>query len=225
MHNKNLLLVGHRQPNSNNLWMLHHPNDNKNIPQAMQAINASAKPDDLVRFAHAALYSPAIKTLKEAIRKRYIHGFPGLSLESINKYPPLSKATVKGHLDRVRKNRKSTKRTQQEPPKDVADPTDVHELDKDVTFPEGLSDTNTPDACYVATIQTNDRTKDRAYSDQTGKFPVPSTSGNTQIFVLYHFDANYIFLEPMKNKTKESILAAYKRVYKRIKNAGLQIRL
>jgi hypothetical protein len=75
--------------------------------------------------------------------------------------------------------------------------------------------------CYI----TVEDTTSKAYSDQTGRFPVPSISGNTQVFVLYHYDGNQIFLEPMKGKSKESMLQAYTKVYKRIQAAGLHVDL
>jgi hypothetical protein len=40
--------------------------------------------------------------------------------------------------------------------------------------------------CYITVVDTTSK----AYSDQTGRFPVPSISSNTQVFVLYHYDGN-----------------------------------
>jgi hypothetical protein len=42
---------------------------------------------------------------------------------------------------------------------------------------------------------------DTAHSDQTGRFPVTSSSGNKYIMVLVKVDGNFIDAEPMKNKT------------------------
>ncbi len=42
---------------------------------------------------------------------------------------------------------------------------------------------------------------DTAHSDQTGRFPVTSSSGNKYIMVLVEVDGNFIDAEPMKNKT------------------------
>jgi hypothetical protein len=54
---------------------------------------------------------------------------------------------------------------------------------------------------------------------------IPSSSGNTQVFVLYHYNGNRIFMEAMKGKSKESMLAAYTKVYQCIQEAGLQVNL
>jgi len=63
------------------------------------------------------------------------------------------------------------------------------------------------------------------YTDPTGRFFVPSISGNSYILVLYGYDSNFIHAEPMKNRTKEVILAAYQRVICLLKSRGLQPKL
>jgi len=64
---------------------------------------------DLVAFAHAALFSPALSTLEEALCHGHVPKFTGLSLQALQKHPPLSNATVKGHLDQTCQNLCSTK--------------------------------------------------------------------------------------------------------------------
>jgi hypothetical protein len=46
---------------------------------------------------------------------------------------------------------------------------------------------------YAATIDAG-----QIYTDQTGCFPVVSSKGNTYIMVLYEYDGNAIFTEPIK---------------------------
>ena len=67
------------------------------------AVGASS-PANLVTFAHAALFSPVLTTLDIALRKGYITNFPGLTSTTLRKYPPTSKAMVKGHMDQIQKN-------------------------------------------------------------------------------------------------------------------------
>jgi hypothetical protein len=45
-----------------------------------------------------------------------------------------------------------------------------------------------------------------AHSDQTGRFPVTSCSGNKYIMVLVEVDGNFVDAEPMKNKTAGSLI-------------------
>jgi hypothetical protein len=73
------------------------------------AVNQSAKPTDLVAFSHAALFSPPLTTLAEALCKDYLIGFPGLTKDMLAKYPPQSMATIKGHLDQSRTRQKRHK--------------------------------------------------------------------------------------------------------------------
>jgi hypothetical protein len=40
------------------------------------------------------------------------------------------------------------------------------------------------------------------YTDPTGRFLVPSHSGNANMLVLYDYDSNLIHVEPMHNRTK-----------------------
>jgi hypothetical protein len=49
------------------------------------------------------------------------------------------------------------------------------------------------------------------YTDPTGKFLVPSVSGNQYILIVYEYDSNYIHAEPMIDRTGPSIIAAYQR--------------
>jgi len=49
------------------------------------------------------------------------------------------------------------------------------------------------------------------HTDQTGHFPIPSSSGNKYLLILYDHDSNYIHAEPMPSRTKHQILAAYKK--------------
>jgi hypothetical protein len=71
--------------------------------------------------------------------------------------------------------------------------------------------------CQLATGQ--------IYTDPTGHFLVPSISGNQYLLVLYDYDSNFIHAKPMKNRTKETILAAYRRVLILFKSRALQPKL
>ena len=42
--------------------------------------------------------------------------------------------------------------------------------------------------------------KEKAYSDQTGRFPHKSTRGNQYLFTLYDYDSNAILQHPLKNR-------------------------
>jgi hypothetical protein len=62
-------------------------------------------------------------------------------------------------------------------------------------------------------------------SDQTGRFIVPSTSGNNYIFVLYDYDSNSIHAEPIPNRKQASIKTAYETVLRLLQGRGLRPKL
>jgi hypothetical protein len=56
---------------------------------------------ELVVYSHATLFSPAISTLEQALKRGYIRNFPGLTAKTLQCHLPHSVATAKGHLDQV----------------------------------------------------------------------------------------------------------------------------
>lgn len=217
-HDNKIVLTGHRNT-TNKLWTIDDvpPTDSF----ACATINQTTKPAELVAFAHAALFSPALSTLQKALNKNYISNFPGLTAASLKLHPPQSVATIKGHLDQVRKNIRSTSKN----------PTDLPllplDLDTDDTltdhFPESDPDNAETNFCY-ATIIPSTKTG-QIFTDQTGRFILPASTGNTQLFVLYDYDSNSIHVEPMQSKSAKAILMAFKLVYNRLVKAGLKPKL
>jgi hypothetical protein len=62
------------------------------------------------------------------------------------------------------------------------------------------------------------------HTDQTGAFPFTSQRGNRYIMVAIHLDANYFFVEPMHNRTKEEMIREYEKIINRMRMAGLGIK-
>jgi hypothetical protein len=77
--------------------------------------------------------------------------------------------------------------------------------------------------CFAAIIPVEKT--GQVYSDQTGRFPTPSSAGNTQFFVLYDYDSNSIHAVPMPTKTPTDILTAYTAVVNTLIRAGLRPKL
>lgn len=104
LHGKTIL-TGYRCPTTG-LWQvpLH------NMHQANAMLGTSSTPT-MVAYSHAALFSPALSTLTQALHKGYISNFPGLTLAAIKKYPPQSEATSKGHLDQTELTKTLLKQT------------------------------------------------------------------------------------------------------------------
>ena len=64
---------------------------------------------NMIKFMYAALGSPSISTLKKGIEKGYFKSWPGLTAKVIDTHIQYSDASVKDHMDQVRKNIKGTK--------------------------------------------------------------------------------------------------------------------
>ena len=67
-----------------------------------------------MQYLHACLFSPRIQTLLQAIKNNNMITWPGLTIRNVKKYMKETIATAKGHLDKNRKNLRSTKKTQAE---------------------------------------------------------------------------------------------------------------
>jgi hypothetical protein len=143
---------------------------------------------DLVAFAHATLFSPPLSTLEKALNNDYLTNFPGLNAQSLRKFPPASVPMAKGHLDQTQKNQGSTRQgTHIKPDRD--DP--INGTD-DFTPPAGTTKTF---ECYCAIVEPTGQ----IYTDQTGRFISPSSTGNNYLMILYDCDSNHICAQLMKN--------------------------
>ncbi|KAI2494253.1 hypothetical protein MHU86_20271 [Fragilaria crotonensis] len=176
----------------------------------------SATPEALVAFAHAALFSPALSTLKQAIDNGFLPNFLGLTATGLRKYPPLSVAMIKGHLDQSRKNQRSTKPVS--PPPEL-EPT---ASDTDDAFPASDPDNARTHQCFAAVFEP---ASGQIHSDQTGKFIVASSSGNNYVLIVYDYDSNSILVEPIRSRSGPCILAAFKIIHARLVTAGLRPQL
>jgi hypothetical protein len=60
------------------------------------------------------------------------------------------------------------------------------------------------------------------YTDPTGKFLVPSASGNQYVLVIYEYNSNYIHAEPMIYRTGPSIISAYQQSITFLQSRGFK---
>ena len=81
-HDNKTVLTG-MQTSSSQLWHFHEPKTKK----ANAAISTTTHAD-LVNFAHAALFSPTISTLENALQQGLLTNIPGLTLAMPKKNPP-----------------------------------------------------------------------------------------------------------------------------------------
>jgi hypothetical protein len=119
----------------------------------------------------------------------------------------------KGHLDQTRKNQRSTK-----PALIETSEADAILSDTD-SFPSPSEDKT--HHCYVAILEPTGQ----IFTDQTGRFVIPSSNGNNYLIVLYGYDSNHIFAQPFKSRTAHCITEAYKILHQRLCNAGFKPKL
>ena len=70
--------------------------------------------------------------------------------------------------------------------------------------------------CFL-TDKNNTSAHRKMYSDQTGRFPYKSYSGNQYLLVLYGYDSNGIVSEALKLCQSKELVTAFKKYYTKIK--------
>jgi hypothetical protein len=148
---------------------------------------------EVVRFLHAALGFPTKATLLTAIRNGNLVTFPALNVSNVAKHFSEFDETQKGHMKQSKQGVRSTK-----------------VIDEDAM----LEFKPTPGVKHKDVyLRVFDATKKAMYSDQTGKFPIPSSQGNKYIMVAVELDGNYIDAEPLKTQGTESLIKVYQAIF------------
>jgi hypothetical protein len=192
---------------------------------------------DRIAFYHATLFSPVLSTWIDAINNGYLDSWPELTAKQVQQYRPHSEATTMGHMHAQRSNIRSTKtiktafnisplRTKppvhlipNSPMEPILHRPSTQAILPATTFHE-RPDHRTHQIftdCHTITGQVG--------SDQTGRFVVPSISGNNYIFLLYDYDSNSIHAEPIPNRKQASIKNAYETVLRLLQRCGLRPKL
>ena len=128
-------------------------------------------------------------------------------MDLVQKHLMKKKSTILGHLQQPRKGLRSTQEKFMH-----LDPDPEHDQ-----LPQATHSENT-NLVFFKTVDLSGK----IYTDQTGRFPVTSSKGNTYIFVAYHFDSNTIPAEPLKTRSGLDITAAYEKLHILLTNRGLR---
>ena len=170
-----IIITDARLPNG--LWSL--PLQSKPSHQANGILRTDRPKRDLAVYHHATLGSPVPSTLLRAIRCGHLTTFPDLTTNLISKHLPASVATALGHQDQETKHLSSTDKL----PVVLSPPaqSDVSSvLDDDLAPPLA---SRTHQLCAMLFSRAEELIK--PYSDQTGKFPVPSSRGNRHYILFF----------------------------------------
>ena len=147
---------------------------------------------DFVMLYHAIFGSPAASTFYRAVKNGCIV-IDGLSPRKVHQNWPNSLATAEGHLQRTRRNLRSTR------PKDAnfgkPQPNHADYIDDD--------DLSVSEEFYIRTFSR----KDAAFIDATGRYPEPSFDGfEYQLIFVYK---NYIHIELLPDRSAQAYVRAY----------------
>ena len=154
---------------------------------------------ELANFFHACLFSPAIRTLQDAIHNNHLVTWPGIDKLNFPKLIRDTTAIEMGHLNWERKNLQSTKIVSPSTPLLPISATQTyHLMSKIIPF----------------------TFKEMAYGDITGTFPFTSTRGHKYIYVMYDYDANAILVHPLKTRQAAEITAAWTQLHARLTKHG-----
>eukprot|EP00804_Cyclotella_cryptica_P002761 CCRYP_009625-RA/>CCRYP_009625-RA protein AED:0.25 eAED:0.25 QI:0/0/0/1/0/0/4/0/596 len=170
---------------------LRHANSVYDLPSTEQAI----------RWMHAVCGYPVKSTWLKALQAGNFIGWPLLTSRNIQKYFPESVETPKGHLNQSHKNVRSTKQK----------PIPLETFQSPQLVGRKLRDV------YTHVYDT----RDTIFSDQTGKFPHRSSSGNHYLMVMVDIDSSAILVEPIKNRTDLELTRAYSTLITRLHQAGV----
>lgn len=149
---------------------------------------------------HAVCGYPVKSTWIKAIKAGNFIGWPLVNEKNVRKYYPETIETAQGHLNQQRKNVRSTKRPFEE-----------------CNAAAALRGKKVKDIL----VRTYD-VRETIFSDQTGRFPTQSRSGNKYIMVLVEIDSNAILVEPMKSRAEAEMIRAYDVLVQRLLDAGIR---
>ena len=157
----------------------------------------------LVGFYHACLGFPVKQTWLDAIKAGNCNTFNGLTYSNTARCCPNSDETIMGHLAQQCQNIRSTK-----PKATIASPPPV-------AAPEAPSN-----EVFIRVFPIS-----KLYTDDTGRFPVKTRSGNQYVMIAYHSDGNVILQQAFKTRSNKHHIAAYNAIMNRLVACGLAVGL
>jgi hypothetical protein len=179
------------------------------------ALATNATVANRVAFLHAAMFSPAISTWCAAIDAGRFTTWPSLTSAQVRRYAPFSVPMIKGHLDQARANQRSTK-----PAQPGFKPFPLRDKESDLDANPAPGDAPPSRSHYI-----DADCHDVTFTDPTGRFVTPSSSGNSYILMVYDYDSNYIHAKPMKSRSGSDILDAYQRAIALLTKRGFRPQL
>eukprot|EP00804_Cyclotella_cryptica_P026695 CCRYP_007932-RA/>CCRYP_007932-RA protein AED:0.24 eAED:0.21 QI:0/0/0/1/1/1/2/0/661 len=144
---------------------------------------------------------PVKSTWLAAIKAGNYASWPGLTYANAARHCPDSTKTIKGHLTQTRKGIRSTKPKSTHPPP--------------VPSPYTLPAPTPSHKLHVVIEPVS-----KLYTDDMGRFPTSSCSGNQYIMLAYHCDSNAILVEPFQSRHDRHHIAAHGRIMTHLHDRG-----
>ena len=206
--NNDPLITGWREPHGAKLWRvalilstshLSTP-PNGTIRASLQDFSAYYLPsmETLVWYFHAATGLPVRDTWIRSIKCGIFYSWPGLTYSNTAWYCPSSDKTIMGYILHSRQGVISTK----------------HEL---YCIQTTIKTTVGPPRKPSRELHIHIEHIRKLYTDENGRFPIRSQSGNKYPMIAYHCDSNTILFFPFKSRNYSHILLAYNDIMTRIK--------
>jgi hypothetical protein len=167
----------------------------------------------LINFYHATLNYLVISTLVEAIDKGYLKGFSSLTSCWVQQHIKVKDKTEKGHMDQLRQGKGSTKTSSPagNPP---PFPSIYETIDTVAPLPQ--EPFNARNHFVIMTLRS---------LAWPGRFPVTLNRGDKYLVIFYIYDSNFVKFVPIKSRSKEELLWAYRLVYAYLTARGFKLQL
>ena len=208
------ILTVWREKNLPKLWRFPlKPNEQGKIDTKTNLITTAAHNaynlpnlEALVRYMHTAAGFPVKSTWLKAIKKGNFATWPGLRYSNVAKYCTQSVETLKGHMVQASQGVQSTnkKTHKNQVIKKVNGKTTIEkEYDEEELLPP----------IEIKEFHIWDHPISKIYTDDCGRFPIRSRSGNEYIMIAYHCDSNTILQAPFVNRKEKHRIRAYNKNY------------
>ena len=186
-----------RKRKTETLWTVSVPQTTRKKREEISNVHNLPSISQTIKYHHASAGYPVEDTWTKAINAGNYTTWPCLTSVAVRKHFPESDETQKGHMKRQRQGVRSTKVLESIPEEEN---TATETNDSPIPpKPKKMKDV------YIKIHMASET----MYTDQPGRFPATSSSGNQYIMVLVEVDGNYIDAEPMKNRSAGAMIKAY----------------
>ena len=162
---------------------------------------------------HAAAGFPVKSTWLKAIKKGKFDTWPGLTYSNAAKYCPHAVETIKVHTVQSSQGVRSTKKKRYQCRGNEKAP-------ERVTLEKQYKEEDIPPSLKTKELHIWDQTISKLYTDDCGRLPIRSRSGNDYITIAYHCDSNKILHSPFVNRKEKHRIIAYNSIMQRLDDRG-----